>query len=124
MVQAGSLLAVSAGAAQRGGSSHSGHQRASGDAASRQSRVVASRAVLETQVRDLQRRHSGGADVPRPGLGRQYGCCGCAEGMFCSTAVARCQRLDQVLGWLRLGRPGYAGWELSWQAGYVRVASR
>jgi pyridoxamine 5'-phosphate oxidase len=35
-------------------------------AASRQSRVVASRAVLETQVQDLQRRHRGGADVPRP----------------------------------------------------------
>jgi pyridoxamine 5'-phosphate oxidase len=35
-------------------------------AASRQSRVVASRTVLETQVRDLQRRHRGGADVPRP----------------------------------------------------------
>ena len=35
-------------------------------AASRQSRVVASRAVLETQVRDVQRRHPGGADVPRP----------------------------------------------------------
>lgn len=35
-------------------------------AASRQSRVVTSRAVLETQVQDLQRRHPGGADVPRP----------------------------------------------------------
>ena len=35
-------------------------------AASRQSRVVASRAVLETQVRDIQRRHPDGADVPRP----------------------------------------------------------
>ena len=35
-------------------------------AASYQSRVVASRAVLETQVRDLKRRHPGGADVPRP----------------------------------------------------------
>ena len=35
-------------------------------AASRQSRVVASRAVLETQVQDLQRRHRGGAYVPRP----------------------------------------------------------
>ena len=35
-------------------------------AASRQSRVVASRAVLETQVQDLQRRHPGGAGVPRP----------------------------------------------------------
>jgi pyridoxamine 5'-phosphate oxidase len=35
-------------------------------AASYQSRVVASRAVLETQVRDLERRYPGGADVPRP----------------------------------------------------------
>ena len=35
-------------------------------AASHQSRVVASRAVLETQVRDTLRRHPGDADVPRP----------------------------------------------------------
>ena len=35
-------------------------------AASHQSRVVASRAVLEMQVRDTLRRHPGGADVPRP----------------------------------------------------------
>ena len=35
-------------------------------AASHQSRVVASRTVLETQVQDLQRRHPGGAGVPRP----------------------------------------------------------
>ena len=35
-------------------------------AASRQSRVVASRAVLETQVQDLQRRHRGGAGLSRP----------------------------------------------------------
>ncbi len=35
-------------------------------AASHQSRVVASRAVLETQVRDARRRHPDGADVPRP----------------------------------------------------------
>jgi len=35
-------------------------------AASRQSRVVASRTVLETQVRDILRRHPGGADLPRP----------------------------------------------------------
>jgi len=35
-------------------------------AASRQSRVVASRAVLETQVRETLRRHPGGAGVPRP----------------------------------------------------------
>jgi pyridoxamine 5'-phosphate oxidase len=35
-------------------------------AASRQSRVVASRAVLETQVRDVWRRHPDGAEVPRP----------------------------------------------------------
>jgi pyridoxamine 5'-phosphate oxidase len=35
-------------------------------AASRQSRIVASRAVLETQVRDLELRHPGGAGVPRP----------------------------------------------------------
>jgi len=35
-------------------------------AAWRQSRVVASRAALETQVRDLQRRHRGGAGLPRP----------------------------------------------------------
>jgi pyridoxamine 5'-phosphate oxidase len=35
-------------------------------AASRQSRVVASRTVLETQGRDILRRHPDGADVPRP----------------------------------------------------------
>jgi pyridoxamine 5'-phosphate oxidase len=35
-------------------------------AASRQSRVVASRRVLETQVRDTARRHPGGAGLPRP----------------------------------------------------------
>jgi len=35
-------------------------------AASHQSRVVASRAVLEMQVRDRLRHHPGGADVPRP----------------------------------------------------------
>ena len=35
-------------------------------AASRQSRVVASRAVLETQVRDILRHHPDGADIPRP----------------------------------------------------------
>ena len=35
-------------------------------AASHQSRVVASRAVLERQVQDGLRRHPGGADVPRP----------------------------------------------------------
>ena len=35
-------------------------------AAWRPSRVVASRAVLETQVRDTLRRHPGGAGVPRP----------------------------------------------------------
>jgi pyridoxamine 5'-phosphate oxidase len=35
-------------------------------AASRQSRVVASRTVLETQVRDVLRRHPDGTDVPRP----------------------------------------------------------
>jgi pyridoxamine 5'-phosphate oxidase len=35
-------------------------------AASRQSRVVASRAVLETQARAVLRRHPGGADFPRP----------------------------------------------------------
>jgi len=35
-------------------------------AASHQSRVVASRAVLETQVQDGLRRHPGGAGVPRP----------------------------------------------------------
>jgi pyridoxamine 5'-phosphate oxidase len=35
-------------------------------AASRQSRVVASRSVLETQVREVMRRHPHGADVPRP----------------------------------------------------------
>jgi pyridoxamine 5'-phosphate oxidase len=35
-------------------------------AASRQSRVVASRTVLETQVRDTARRHPGGAGLPRP----------------------------------------------------------
>ena len=35
-------------------------------AASRQSRVVASRTVLETQIRETLRRHPGGADVPRP----------------------------------------------------------
>jgi pyridoxamine 5'-phosphate oxidase len=35
-------------------------------AASRQSHVVASRAVLETQVQDMLRRHPDGAGVPRP----------------------------------------------------------
>ncbi len=35
-------------------------------AVSHQSRVVASRAVLEMQVQDMLRRHPGGADVPRP----------------------------------------------------------
>jgi pyridoxamine 5'-phosphate oxidase len=35
-------------------------------AASHQSRIVASRAVLEMQVQDHLRRHPGGADVPRP----------------------------------------------------------
>jgi pyridoxamine 5'-phosphate oxidase len=35
-------------------------------AASRQSRVVASRAVLEMQVQERLRRHPGGAAVPRP----------------------------------------------------------
>jgi pyridoxamine 5'-phosphate oxidase len=35
-------------------------------AASRQSRVVASRTVLETQVRETLRRYPDGADVPRP----------------------------------------------------------
>ena len=35
-------------------------------AASRQSRVVANRAVLETQVRETLRRRPGGAGVPRP----------------------------------------------------------
>jgi pyridoxamine 5'-phosphate oxidase len=35
-------------------------------AASRQSRVVASRTVLETQVSEILRRHPDGADVPRP----------------------------------------------------------
>jgi pyridoxamine 5'-phosphate oxidase len=35
-------------------------------AASRQSRVVASRSALETQVRDLGQRHPGGARVTRP----------------------------------------------------------
>jgi pyridoxamine 5'-phosphate oxidase len=35
-------------------------------AASHQSRVVASRAVLHMQVQDELRRHPGGADVPRP----------------------------------------------------------
>jgi pyridoxamine 5'-phosphate oxidase len=35
-------------------------------AASRQSRVVASRTVLETQVRDILRIHPDGADIPRP----------------------------------------------------------
>jgi hypothetical protein len=35
-------------------------------AALRQSRVVASRTVLETQVQDILRRHPDGADVPRP----------------------------------------------------------
>ena len=35
-------------------------------AASHQSHVIGSRADLETQVRDLQRRHPDGADLPRP----------------------------------------------------------
>src|SRR5262249_34717402 len=34
--------------------------------ASHQSRVAASRAVLEMQVQDWLRRHPGGADIPRP----------------------------------------------------------
>jgi pyridoxamine 5'-phosphate oxidase len=35
-------------------------------AASQQSRVIASRTVLDTQVQDVLRRHPGGADIPRP----------------------------------------------------------
>jgi pyridoxamine 5'-phosphate oxidase len=35
-------------------------------AASRQSRVIASRAVLETQARNLLRSHPDGTDIPRP----------------------------------------------------------
>ena len=35
-------------------------------AASRQSRVVASRTVLETQARDIRRHHPDGTDIPRP----------------------------------------------------------
>jgi pyridoxamine 5'-phosphate oxidase len=35
-------------------------------AASRQSRVIASRTILETQARDILRGHPGGAGVPRP----------------------------------------------------------
>jgi pyridoxamine 5'-phosphate oxidase len=35
-------------------------------AASHQSRVVADRAVLETQLQDMLRRHPGGAGLPRP----------------------------------------------------------
>ena len=35
-------------------------------AASRQSRVIPSRTVLETQVRDILRRHPDEADIPRP----------------------------------------------------------
>ena len=35
-------------------------------AASRQSRVITSRTVLETQVRDILRRHPDGSDIPRP----------------------------------------------------------
>jgi pyridoxamine 5'-phosphate oxidase len=35
-------------------------------AASRQSRVVVSRTILETQVEDMLRRHPDGADIPRP----------------------------------------------------------
>ena len=35
-------------------------------AASRQSRVLASRAALEAQARDIARRHRGGAGLPRP----------------------------------------------------------
>jgi pyridoxamine 5'-phosphate oxidase len=35
-------------------------------AASRQSRVLASRTVLETQARDIARRYPGGAGLPRP----------------------------------------------------------
>jgi pyridoxamine 5'-phosphate oxidase len=35
-------------------------------AASRQSRVVASRTILETQVRDILRRHPDGTGIPRP----------------------------------------------------------
>jgi pyridoxamine 5'-phosphate oxidase len=35
-------------------------------AASRQSRVLASRTVLEAQARDIARRHAGGSGLPRP----------------------------------------------------------
>jgi pyridoxamine 5'-phosphate oxidase len=43
-----------------------GHDAHLTAAASRQSRVVASRSVLETQVRELGQRHPAGAQVPRP----------------------------------------------------------
>ena len=44
-------------------------------AASRQSRVVASRGVLETRVRDMLGRYPGGADIARPRRWAAFGCC-------------------------------------------------
>ena len=44
-------------------------------AASRQSRVIASRVVLESQVRDIQRHHPNGADLQGPRAGAAFGCC-------------------------------------------------
>ena len=44
-------------------------------AASRQSRVIASRTVLETQVRDVRLRHPAGPVFPGRGAGAASGCC-------------------------------------------------
>ena len=62
---AGPVEPVSAGEADQYWSTRAPAARLT-SAASHQSRVVASRAVLEAQVQDGLRRHPGGADVPRP----------------------------------------------------------
>ena len=62
---AGPVEPVSAGEADQYWSTRAPAARLTA-AASHQSRVVASRAVLEAQVQDGLRRHPGGADVPRP----------------------------------------------------------
>ena len=62
---AGPIEAVSEGEADQYWSTRAPAARLTA-AASHQSRVVASRAVLEAQVQDGLRGHPGGADVPRP----------------------------------------------------------
>jgi len=62
---AGPVEPVSAGEADQYWSTRAPAARLTA-AASHQSRVVASRAVLEAQVQDGLRRHPGAADVPRP----------------------------------------------------------